>query len=166
MDLKISVTQKGKIFDGAGPEIIQSKLTEAMYEGTIYLERKVKERTPRGVYGEKGGLVSTVHGEVIGKGAPIIKGIVAHQSKYGDVVEKGRTAGKAMPPEGSLIRWIQLKMGVSEFEAKRLEFVIRRKIGAKGFPGAQMFDHALTDNWHKLQEIFDRCGFEIARELS
>ncbi len=166
MEMRVSITQKGNIFAGKAPEIVQGKLLEAMYEATAFLEREVKSRTPKGVYGEKDGLVSTVQGKVAGIGTPVIKGIVAHQSKYGDVIEKGRTAGKTMPPEGYLIRWIQVKMGLSEYEAKRLEFVIRRKIGTRGFHGAQMFEHALTDNWSRLQSIFDRCGFEIARELN
>lgn len=166
MELKVSVTQKGKIFEGVSQFIIRDKLSQAMYEATAFLEREVKKRTPQGVGGAQGGLLSTIHGEVIGKGTSVIKGIVGHTSKYGDVIEKGRTAGKAWPPEGSLIRWIEVKMGFGAAEAKRIEFLIRRKIGKKGFPGAFMFERALNENWGKLQGIFDRCGFEIARELS
>lgn len=166
MELKVSVTQKGKIFEGVSHAIIQDNLSQAMYEATAFLEREVKKRTPQGVGGAKGGLMSTIHGEVIGKGTSVIKGIVSHQSKYGDVIEKGRTAGKTWPPEGALIRWIEVKMGLSGPEAKRIEFLIRRKIGKKGFPGAHMFERALNENWGRLQGIFERMGFEIARELS
>ncbi len=165
MELKVSVIQKGKIFEGKGPEIVNENLTAAMYEATSFLEREVKRRTPQGVFGAKGGLRSTIRGEVEGKGTPLIKGIVAHTSVYGDVIEKGRTAGKTWPPEGSLLRWIEVKLGVDERTAKRLEFVIRRKIGKKGFPGVYMFENAFNENWTKIQKIFDRCGFEIAREL-
>lgn len=165
MELKVLISQKGKILEGKAPEIIRDNLTSAMYEATEFLEQKVKERTPLGV--TKGGsLRSTIHGEVEGKGTPVIKGIVGHQSAYGDVIEKGRTAGKAWPPEGVLLRWIELKFGKDEIEAKRLEFVIRRKMGRKGFPGAHMFEKALTEGWPKLTEIFDRMGFEITRELN
>jgi len=166
MDLKVSIQTKGKIFEGKGPEIVHEALIGAIYEAIQFLERKVKQRTPIGVYGAKGGLASTIHGEVVGKGEPIVKGIVAHQSAYGDVIEKGRTAGKTWPPEGALLRWIEVKMGISGEQAKRLEFVIRRKIGQKGFPGAHMFEKALDEGWPKLKEIFDRGGFEIARNLN
>ena len=91
---------------------------------------------------------------------------MGHQSKYGDVIEKGRTAGKKWPPEGVLLRWIEVKLGVEDKVAKQLEFVIRRKIGKKGFPGVDMFERALNENWPKLQEIFDHCGFDIARGLN
>ena len=140
MELKVSITTKGKIFEGKAPEIMQKALGDVMYEATSFLEREVKKLTPVGVFGASGGLVSTIHGEVEGKGTPLVKGIVASSSVYGEVIEKGRRAGKTWPPEGALLRWIEMKMGVPEEQAKRLEFVIRRKIGRKGFPGAHMFE--------------------------
>jgi hypothetical protein len=167
MELKVSIQTKGKIFEGKAPEIIREQLTSAMYEATSFLEREVKKRTPTGVYGAKGGLLATIHGEVVGKGTPLIKGIIVHgKGTYGDVIEKGRRVGKTWPPEGALLRWIEVKMGLDTVQAKRLEFIIRRKIGQKGFPGAQMFEKALDENMAKLMEIFDKAGFEITRELN
>lgn len=166
MELKVVVTQKGKLFEGKGHEIVQQKIESAMYSATQFLEREVKKRTPQGVFGAQGGLRGTIHGEVEGKGTPLIKGIIAHQSKYGDVIEKGRTAGKSWPPEGALIRWMEVKLDMNEATAKRMEFVIRRKIGKKGFSGVHMFENALNENWGKIQKIFDGAGFEIARELN
>ena len=166
MDFKVSIETKGKIFEGKAPEIVREALTDVMYEATAFLEREVKARTPRGVFGASGGLVSTIHGEVVGKGTTAIKGIVGHMSKYGDVIEKGRTAGKTWPPEGVLLRWIELKIGVADEMARRLEFVIRRKIGQKGFPGAHMFERALKEGWPRLKKMFDDAGFKIARKLS
>ncbi len=166
MELKISVSAKGKIFEGKGPEIMHDALTNAMYEATSFLEAEVKKYTPVGVYGAKGGLLSTIYGEVVEQGTPVVKGIVGTQSPYGEVIEKGRRAGKTWPPEGALLRWIEVKMGVPEEMAKRLEFVIRRKIGQKGFPGAHMFDTAIRRGWPKLKKIFDDAGFRIAKGLS
>ena len=165
METRATVTAKGAIFEGKAPQIVQSALLSAMHEATMYLERKVKEKTPIGVYGAKGGLVSTVHGEVQ-KGIPVIKGIVAHQSKYGDVIEKGRTMGKPMPPAGTLLRWIEVKMGMDETQAMRIEFVVRRKIGRKGFEGARMFEKAFDESFPVIVGIFDRAGFDIARRLN
>jgi hypothetical protein len=167
MNLTVVVTQKGAIFDGKAPAIIQSALDSAMSEAVALLEREVKARTPQGVFGVQGaGLRASVHGEIFLKGTPAIKGIIAHQSKYGDVIEKGRTAGKTLPPPGSLLRWIEVKLGVGEKKARQLEFVIRRKIGKKGFEGAHMFEKALSANEVKLMAIFDRAGFNIARRLN
>jgi hypothetical protein len=166
MEMKVVITAKGKIFEGKAPEIMYDELTAGMYEGIALVERNIKRFTPVGVFGAQGGLLSTEHGEVIGKGTPIVKGIVATSSEYGEVIEKGRRAGKAWPPEGVLLRWIEVKMGVDEKEAKGLEFIIRRKIGEKGFPGAHMFERGLNASEPGLQTIFDRRGFNIARKTS
>jgi len=166
MELKVSVTQKGKVFEGKAPEIVHGALTDVMYEATSFLEREIKKLTPTGVFGASGGLVSTIYGEVQGKGSPIVKGIVATSSPYGEVIEKGRRAGKTWPPEGALLRWIEVKMGVDEVQAKRLEFVIRRKIGQKGFPGVHMFENALTKGWPVLKAMFDRAGFKITKQIN
>lgn len=166
MELKLSITAKGKIFEGKAPEVIQKKLNRAMTLAVMFLEREVKLRTPVGVFGAQGGLQGSIHGEIQGRGTPFVKGIVGHTSKYGDVIEKGRTAGKAWPPEGALLRWIEVKFGVSEKVAKRIEFPIRAKIGNKGFPGTYMFEISLDKNWSKIQKMFDEAGFNIARELS
>lgn len=163
MRLVVTVTQKGAIYEGKTPRIVSEELAAAMYEATGLLEGEVKKRTPQGVFGERGGLRSTIYGEVQGKGTPLVKGVIAHQSKYGDVIEKGRRPGRKWPPEGALIRWMEVKLGMDESTAIKKEFVLRRKIGVKGFPGAHMFEGALTDNWPRLQRIFDRRGFEIAR---
>jgi hypothetical protein len=167
--ITVTVTTKGGIFEGQPQAIVQQALHGCIYEATMFLERKVKlivTNEAQGVGGAKGGLLSTIHGEVTGKGTPLIKGVVAHgKGAYGDVVEKGRPAGK-MPPEGVLVRWIEVKLGVDSTTAQRLEFVIRRKIGRKGFPGVHMFERAVSENQTKLQAIFDRAGFDIAVQLS
>lgn len=165
MELKAVITKKGAIFEGKAPEIINNELTAAMYEALALIERNVKRFTPVGVFGAQGGLLGSEHGEVIGKGTPLVKGVFASQSPYGEVIEKGRTAGKTWPPEGALVRWIEMKFGVDEAEAKRLEFVVRRKIGRKGFEGAHMFEKGFEASLPGLDEIFDRHGFNIARKL-
>jgi hypothetical protein len=173
MEFTATVETKGKIFEGKAPEIIQQALTAAMYEATQFLEAEVKKRTPIGVSGAKGGLVSTIYGEVVEKGA---KGIIGHQSAYGDVIEKGRTAGKKWPPEGVLLTWIKKILGVegpfSDVKSRRLmtaaklEFLIRRKIGQKGFPGVHMFERAFKEGMPRLEKIFDDAGFKITEKLN
>jgi len=169
MKMEATVTIKGAIFAGKGPEIIQSEVLAFMYEATAFLERKVKENIREagrvGVGGAQGGLLSTIHGEVE-KGTPVTKGVVAHQSKYGDVIEKGRTPGKTWPPEGALLKWMMLKMGLGETEAKRLEFVVRRKIGRKGFPGIHMFEKAWTRYLPQIIAMADTHGLKLAERLS
>jgi hypothetical protein len=163
----VTVTAKGAVFEGKAPEIINAALTGFMQEAVTYLEREVKRGTPTGVYGAQGGLLSTISGEVTGKGTPLVKGVVGHgRPQYGNVIEKGRTGGKAMPPSGTLVRWLEVKLGLSEKEAQRIEFVVRRKIGRRGFPGAEMFEGALNRGWPAIQAMGERAGFDLARKLN
>jgi hypothetical protein len=164
LNIRATVTMKGKIFEGKGAGVIEEQLTSGITEAVAFLEGLVKHYTPQGVYGAQGGLLSTIHGEVE-KGVPVVKGIVGHMKPYGDVIEKGRTVGKAMPPAGILIRWIEKKMGVDEQTAAGIEFAVRRKIGAEGFEGAQMFEEGFDEGWPTVERIFDQRGFEIARRL-
>ena len=166
MNIRATITAKGGIYDGKAPQVVRNELTAVMYEATQYLEREIKKETPVGVSGAKGGLLSSVHGEVIQKGAAIIRGVVATQSPYGEVIEKGRRAGKRWPPEGALLRWIELKMGVDGARAKRLEFVIRRKIGKKGFLGQRMFEATWDKKFPVIQRMFAMAGFDIARKVN
>ena len=166
MNIRATITAKGGIYDGKAPQVVRNELIAVMYEATQYLEREIKKETPVGVSGAKGGLLSSVHGEVIQKGAAIIRGVVATQSPYGEVIEKGRRAGKRWPPEGALLRWIELKMGVDGARAERLEFVIRRKIGKKGFPGQRMFEATWDKKFPVIQRMFERAGFDIARKVN
>ena len=156
MELKVSVIQKGKIFKGKGPEIVNQNLTAAMYEATSFLEGEVKMRTPY----RTGALQKTIHGEVKGKGTPITKGIVAHQSVYGDAVEKG-TGIYGFKGREFIIRPKNAKALFWKGAKHPVKMVIQ-----KGFPGRHMFENAFNENWVKIQKIFDRCGFEIARELN
>lgn len=167
LELKINVIAKANVFRGKGPEIINRNLTSAMYEAVGFLEAVVKGGTPQGVFGTQGGLISTIHGEVEYKGTPAVKGIVATQSEYGEVIEKGRTPGKKPPPKGSLVRWMEVKLGMDPETAKKKEMGLRIAIGRKGFKGAHMFQNSIEGaNYDKLEKIFSHYGFEITRELA
>jgi hypothetical protein len=184
LELNATITVKGPVFEGNLPILAtQRNLDRAMSEAVALLERKVKEnirKAPRiGVGGAKGGLLASIHGETIQKGTPLIKGIVATQSIYGEVIEKGRRPGKKMPPEDALDRWIDKKIGTTRrsFKSvdqvmayvawkKSISFLIRRKIGQKGFPGIHMFERAWNENLPQIQNIFESAGFEIVRELN
>jgi hypothetical protein len=158
------IIETGKLLTGQSAEIVRKAQVAAMHEATQFGVRAVKERTPQGVSGAAGGLLSTIQAEVRQRSSGVI-GIIGTSSPYGLVVEKGRRPGKGFPPEGSMLRWIEVKMGVSREEAERIEFPIRRAIAKKGTKGAFMFEQTLKEDWQDFQRIFDRHGVTIAREL-
>ena len=166
MQVGIKVQTQGALLTGRAPMAIQQGLDRFVTEATMLLLAEVKKRTPQGVFGAQGGLLGSIQADIIGKGTPIVKGIVASAHRYAEVVEKGRSAGKGMPPMGSLVRWIEVKMGLSADQAKKIEFAVRRSIGRKGFKGAHMFEQALIGNLTRLQTMGDAAGIRIAAELN
>lgn len=166
MQTKITIKPRGKIFEGKAPGIIRKNLLGAMHEAIAYLEREVKERTPVGMFGSSGGLRGSIAGVV--KSFTSIGGVVAvtgQAMRYGEVVEKGRRPNKAMPPEGSLVSWIQQRFGVDAETAAKIEFPVRRKIGKEGFEGAHMFEEALKQGESTVTRIFDKMGFDISFQM-
>jgi len=165
MNLSLGIEKKGAILQGKGPEITQAGLDRLVTMITMFLLAETKKRTPQGVFGAQGGLLGSEQADITGKGTPVVKGTVMSAQKYAEPIEKGRTAGKGWPPPGVLVRWIQLKFGVDEKTAQRVEFVVRRKIGQKGFEGAHMFEKSVTENLGRIDTMAQAEGFKIAVEL-
>ncbi len=166
MNLSLRIETKGALLSGQAPQIIQGNLDGFVTEVTMFLLGEVKKRTPQGVFGAQGGLLGSEQAEVSGKGSPVVKGVVMSAQAYAEVIEKGRTAGKGMPPKGVLVRWLEVKLGLSETEAARIEYVVRRKIAQKGFDGAHMFERAVTENMARLDAMAEARGLLIVKELS
>jgi len=166
MNLVARLTVKGPLLEGKAPEIIRRNQELAITEIVMFLLPKIKAATPQGVYGAQGGLLGSIQADFQGKGTPVFKGVIATAHKYGAVIEKGRAAGKGMPPKGSLVRWLEVKFGLDTVAAQRIEFVVRRKIGQKGFEGKHMFSKGLKENWGALKGISGHYGFQMVRELN
>jgi len=158
------ITAKGAMLTGNPAQIVRRNMRKAMNEAVQFGVRQVKGRTPQGVMGAQGGLLASIQGEVIGRGGDVV-GIVGSTSGYGLVVEKGRAPGSKMPPEGTMLRWLEVKMGLSAEEAKGIEFVVRRKIGKDGTEGAFMFEQTIEEDGPQFQQIFERYGLVMTREL-
>lgn len=155
----------GGLFTRKPDEIVRNNMRAAMHEAVQLGVRRVKGRTPQGVTGAQGGLLGSIQGEVREPAGEII-GIIGTPSKYGLVVEKGRKPGGKMPPKGVLRRWVEVKMGASGKEADRIEFLVRRKIARKGTKAAAMFEQTMAEDLDKFQNIFERYGVRLTKELS
>lgn len=156
----------GALLQGKAPQVVQKHFDRFITTAVLFLEREVKVRTPQGVYGAQGGLLGSIKADIAGRGTPLVRGAVFTAHSYGEVVEKGRRPGRGMPPKGTLLRWIEMKFGLGREEAERIEFVVRRKIGQKGFEGAHMFEKAYKENLPQLQRMAQAEGLAIVGELS
>lgn len=126
------------------PRIAREEISKVLDIIVTRLVGATVEKTPRGV-GGGAGLAGSIHGEVAGRGNPVT-GKWGTPLAHGEVVEKGRTAGKRMPPVEPIARWAQRKLGVPADEARSVGFVIARSIAEHGFEGAHMFEEAWDEN--------------------
>lgn len=168
MELKIKIDVQGALLKGKAPEIVQRNLDEAITRATMLLWNEVLKRTPQGASGSKNGLLNSIKADVILKGTPVVKGIIVTDKKYGEVIEKGRQPGKGIAEAArpALIQWVNVKLGIEGKAAERVAFLISRKIKKYGFEGHHMFEKALNENMGKVDDIFKKAGFDIAKELS
>jgi len=158
------ITVQGGMLTGNPEQIVRSHMRAGMHEAVQLGVRQVKGRTPQGVMGAQGGLLASIQGEVREPGGDVL-GIISTDSKYGLTIEKGRKPGSKMPPAGVMVRWIEVKMGMSTEEAQGIEFLVRRKIARKGTKGALMFEQTLEEDGPLFQRIFERHGLRMTREL-
>lgn len=145
MDLRVKIVCKGNIFEGKVLEIIHAKFLAAMHEAVMFIESKVKDKTPV-VWGM---LKGSVHGEVekgsslfLGTTGASVIGIVGHGMPYGDLVERG--TGIYGPFKKAWTRGGKVQ---------------------KGFKGRFMFKRTFEEDWGGIVSIFDRYGFEISQAI-
>jgi len=166
MSLSIKIDVQGALLKGKAPEIVQKNLEEAVTKVTELLHAEVVKRTPQGVSPAGSGLLHTINSKVIQKGTPIVKGIVFHGSKYGDVIEKGRAAGKGIPID-ELTTWVQRRLGITDPEmVRKVSIIISTRAKKYGIKGVHMFENALNENMDKIEVIINKAGFDIVKELS
>ncbi len=106
-------------------------------------QRLVIDRTPRGVSSGGGGLRGSVHLEF--RGVPAQRSAVVGSALfYAPIVEEGRRPGRRPParPGSALHLWVRRKLGVGGEAAARVTFLVARKVGRVGSPGAFMFQGA------------------------
>lgn len=160
MELKVSIKKQGGLFKGDPGKTVQDNLIAAMYEVTQLMEREVKSRTPIGIYGDKGGLRASIAGDVVSKGSPVVKGIVATDKSYAEFVEQGT----------GLYGPYHKEFTISPVNKKALFWAGAKhpwgKVVQKGFEGRWMFKKSLDEEWPEIQRIFESYGFKMARELS
>lgn len=77
----------------------------------------------------------------------VVRGGWGTNAPHALVNEKGRGAGKKMPPQGVLLPWMA-RHGIPA----SAEFPVRRKIGRKGIPGIWF----MRDSREKVRPIFRR----------
>jgi|3_EtaG_2_1085321.scaffolds.fasta_scaffold52373_2 hypothetical protein len=143
------------------PKHVQKAFTSAMHQAVLLLETESARGTPVGVGDSPTGhLRVSITSEVRGTSANI-RGVVGSPANYGLAVELGSKAH--WPPRGVLVRWAQLKLGLSAKQAERIEFVLRRAISRRGTPAVQMFDKAFQRSVPRIDRLMRQALERVAR---
>ena len=117
-------------YKDGGVSILVEEMMKAINESLKYAKDLIQPQLPVGATGNLQRNL-TIEPAVSKYKGRRIEGRLTNKyysKRYAYVVELGRTAGSKMPPKGSLIRWIKAKKGLSDKEAKRIEFAVRQKI--------------------------------------
>jgi len=141
-----SIRLTGPLFSARGlSENIDRAISGTVAELGAIGQRLVVQGTPAGVSSGGGGLRGSI--ALTFRGTPrTLSAVVGSSLFYAPIVEEGRRAGR-MPPfrEGSPLHlWVRRKLGVTGREALRVTFLVARKIGRAGSPGAGMFFKAFV----------------------
>lgn len=156
MQFFVTVAASGALLTGDPAAVMDTNIEAAVTEATAYLSAQIRARTPH----RTGNLSRSINFAVLGKGTPVVKGMVETILPYALAVETGT--------------------GV--YGPKRVPFVIKAKPGKwlswpgadhpvkqvtiKGMVGAHMFENGFKDNTAGLDAIFAKYGLKIVTELN
>lgn len=145
-------------------DVVNQEITRGLETLSMEFERRVRLRTPVGVFGDGGGLRGQIFGEV--RGTPAREAYIGHTSVYGDVIELGRRPGPISETGRESIRlWVQKVLRPAGDRLDQVAFAVTQKIRTRGFPGAHMFQRALDEGRGVIDTVWARVGDAIAERL-
>lgn len=152
--LKITLrSEKARRALSRGPEIYVEEMTAAVTEGSLLLEREIKELTPTSGAGTTresiGALPVTISGAAVAGG---VGTSIAHALP----LELGSRPHWA--PIEPLEDWVRRKLGLRGDEAKSAARGVRFKIAKKGTKGAFMFRDGAKATEPQILSIFERAA--------
>lgn len=147
------------------PEHVRKNVTDAMNKSVITVVSEVRPLTPVGVSSRLrnsiGSTVEATQSTVIGRVGSTLK-----SEEYPAVMELGRRPGAAMPPVDALIRWVHLKLGVSNEQVRGVAFTVARAISRRGIKGYFYLKRGLEASRAKIQGYFDEALSQLAKDLT
>lgn len=147
------------------PDHVRKNVTDAMNKSVFTVVSEVRPLTPVGVSSRLrnsiGSQVETTQSTVIGRVGSTLK-----SEEYPAVMELGRRPGAAMPPVDALMRWVHLKLGVSNEQARGVAFTVARAISRRGIKGYFYLKRGLEASRTKIQGYFDEALSQLAKDLT
>lgn len=145
----------------AGARAAKRSLTSVITEVVTLAVSEIQPRTP---VGWSGVARSSWQHEVRRALTASPKGVVTNAAAHLPFVEEGRRPGK-MPPVEALIPWVGSKLGVPPERRPAVAFLVARKIGRTGTPGAHMIEEGWEKTHRRIRPMLRAAGVDIVREI-
>lgn len=145
----------------AAAKISPKKITNTVRIVMAKAHRRVVLRTP---VGWSGALRENYSVEIRQPNTRHVRGVLANPILYHDVREEGRRPGKR-PPIEPLIPWVGSKLGIPAGDRRRVAYLVARKIGAAGYPGAHMVAEGWDDTRSEIKPLLKDLGLAIVRRM-
>lgn len=146
-------------FEGAA-SVLADALVPAVLEGSLLLEREVRERTPTSGAGT---LRDSIGALPIGISGAVVTGGVGTVLAYAAPVETG-SRPHWMPIE-PLMDWVRRKLGLAGAEADAAARRIRFAIAHRGTPAAHMFRDGAAATEAQVRQLLDAAMADAAGRL-
>lgn len=142
------------------PDMTRRELLAAMTQGTLLVEREVKEGMPRGATGLT---AASVTSDAYSTPAGVL-GTVGSSLPTATFAELGTRPH--MPPVDALVPWVRAVLGVEEKRAPSVAFLIARKIARKGTKAKRPFANAIARTESQVLRMFEAAADRIAQRLA
>lgn len=144
-----------------GAKVGRRELTRFITRYVVRGTSNIVEKTP---VGSSGALRGGYAWQVRGKNTRRVRGIITNPALYHDVREEGRRAGR-MPPPAALIAWVGTKLGVPPEARRGVAFLVARKIGRVGYPGAHMVEKGVKKTRRQMQPEAKKLGLKVVKGM-
>lgn len=142
------------------PDFTERALLSAMTQGTLLVEREVKENMPRGATGLT---AASVTSDAFATPAGVL-GVVGSSQPSAMFVELGTKPH--MPPVAALVPWVRAVLGIRDpGEARSVAFLVARKIARRGTKAKQPFGRALAATEGQVLRFFEDAAGRVAEHL-
>lgn len=144
-------------FDQA-PEVTRRELLAAATQGTLLVEREVKDGMPR----HTGMTAASVASDAFATPVGVI-GTVGSSQPSATFMELGTKPH--MPPVEALIPWVKAVLGVEPKRARSVAFLVARKIARKGTKPRRVFEKAAAATEGQVLRMFEDAAGRVAVHL-
>lgn len=143
---------------GHGPKIADEELRAAMNASVLQVKGAILPLVPVNQGMLRQGVQTSITGDAFD-----LRGRIFDPITYALPVEEGTKPH--FPPLAPLMRWAQLKLGVSEKDSRSVAFLVARAISRRGTKAVRFFAQAWQATQGQVVDRFERARARIIERL-